>query len=50
MEEKKALFQSPVGGSPGKYNAARWFFPRVDASLARENRANSGKKRKIQVL
>ncbi|XBH97400.1 hypothetical protein VPH35_127068 [Triticum aestivum] len=47
MEEQKVLFQRPVGGSPGKYKAARWFIPVVSASRAR---ANSGKKRKFQML
>ncbi|KAM3207595.1 hypothetical protein ACQJBY_062690 [Aegilops geniculata] len=34
MEERKVLFQRPVGGSPGKYKAARWFFPGVVMPLA----------------
>lgn len=51
MEEQNVLFQRPVGGSPGKYRAARWFFPVVDALPARSgNCANSGKKRKFQML
>uniref|UniRef100_A0A8R7QNQ8 KIB1-4 beta-propeller domain-containing protein n=1 Tax=Triticum urartu TaxID=4572 RepID=A0A8R7QNQ8_TRIUA len=29
MEERKVLFQQPVGGSPGMYEAARWFLPAV---------------------
>ncbi|XBH60332.1 hypothetical protein VPH35_114945 [Triticum aestivum] len=29
MEERKVLFQHPVGGSPGKYDVARWFLPVV---------------------
>uniref|UniRef100_M8C032 Uncharacterized protein n=1 Tax=Aegilops tauschii TaxID=37682 RepID=M8C032_AEGTA len=29
MEERKLLFQHPVGGSPGKYDAARSFLPVV---------------------
>ncbi|KAM3207607.1 hypothetical protein ACQJBY_062697 [Aegilops geniculata] len=50
MEEQKVLFQGPVGGSPGKYKAARWFFPRAGASPARTNCAISGKKRNFQML
>lgn len=34
MEERKVLFQRPVGGSPGKYDAARWFLPGVMVPLA----------------
>ncbi|XP_037454154.1 uncharacterized protein LOC119324465 [Triticum dicoccoides] len=29
MEERKVLFQRPVGGPWGKYDAARWFLPGV---------------------
>ncbi|KAF7093704.1 hypothetical protein CFC21_096097, partial [Triticum aestivum] len=51
MEEQKVLFQRPVGGSPGKYKAGRWFFPGVGASPARSgNCAKHGKKRKFQML
>uniref|UniRef100_A0A8I6Z1I1 KIB1-4 beta-propeller domain-containing protein n=1 Tax=Hordeum vulgare subsp. vulgare TaxID=112509 RepID=A0A8I6Z1I1_HORVV len=51
MEEQKVLFQRPIGGSQGKYKAARWFIPVVSASPACSvNCANSGKKRKIQML
>ncbi|XP_037468057.1 uncharacterized protein LOC119340261 [Triticum dicoccoides] len=41
MEERKVLFQRHVGGSPGKYDAARWFLPGVMVPLA-----HRGKKRK----
>ncbi|KAM3317265.1 hypothetical protein ACQJBY_035102 [Aegilops geniculata] len=49
MEERKVLFQQPVGGSPGMYEAARWFLPAVLMPLAhaRSDCRHSGKKRKI---
>ncbi|KAI4978987.1 hypothetical protein ZWY2020_015740 [Hordeum vulgare] len=34
MEERKVLFKHPVGGSPGKYDAARWYLPAVVIPLA----------------
>ncbi|XP_020153464.1 uncharacterized protein [Aegilops tauschii subsp. strangulata] len=49
MEERKVLFQSPVGGLPGKYKAARWFFPGVVMPLARQC-TNLGQRRKINGL
>ncbi|XBI35515.1 hypothetical protein VPH35_121189 [Triticum aestivum] len=49
MEERKVLFQRPVGGSPGKYKAARWFFPGVVMPLARQC-TNLGHRTKINGL
>uniref|UniRef100_A0A453MWE0 F-box domain-containing protein n=1 Tax=Aegilops tauschii subsp. strangulata TaxID=200361 RepID=A0A453MWE0_AEGTS len=49
MEERKVLFQRPVGGSWGRYAAARWFLPAVVIPFA-DARAHCTLRRKDKNL